>query len=345
MSFDLIFLIITPEYPISLKVALIFIFSLFSFFGYSQKTMIDSLQEMIKETIIVGATDKENILKEIELRTELSRILTDSLASIPRIDSTQAGDSLNILNDIDSMIAQTHLLTVTNGSDPEAKTDLIHLMNLKTQLETNGADHSTDDRIQQWTALLKDQEFELEDLNDRIKTAKPAKKAETNKSNESKSNDDVFNTSSIVAQIISSSVETGQEFKAKAEIDNKLFEDRKAFMLWPLQNSAISKRYSSTTGQMEFSSDNTTVQSISQGTVIYSKRLAAGAYTMVIKHDNNYYSVYSNLSSSSLSYGQYVGYGQNIGTAKTNDNGKAQLSFEIWKNTKRINPMHWLKRG
>lgn len=328
--------------------ALLFVtFNLISIFGYSQNNIIDSIQVLIKETIIIGATDTESLEKEIELRTELLGILKDSIeANSTELDTSQQTSTVDH-KALDSLIAETYLKTQIEEDDTEARIELQHYMNLKQNTDGLSLGNSAVAKQENWERLLKDQEFELEDLQERIKIAKPTvvlKKEEEKKPTE-KRREDVFNTSSIVSQVIAASVESGQEFKPKAEVDNKLFEDRKAFMNWPLNNSRVSKRYSSASQSVQFSSQEAEVHAIAQGTVIYSKKLADGGYTMVIKHDNNYFSVYSNLIAASMSYGQYVGYGQKIATAKSSADGSRTVVFEIWKNKSRVNPMHWLKNG
>jgi len=67
-------------------------------------------------------------------------------------------------------------------------------------------------------------------------------------------------------------------------------------------------------------------------------------YILIIKH-GNYFSVYSNLRSVSVSIGESVSAGQTVGSVKISpDDGIAQLHFEIWNGTKPTNPEGWLRR-
>lgn len=62
-----------------------------------------------------------------------------------------------------------------------------------------------------------------------------------------------------------------------------------------------------------------------------------------IKH-GKYFSVYSNLSSSTISRGQQVRTGQVIGKAGANDDGQGQVDLILMKENDNVNPESWLKR-
>lgn len=89
---------------------------------------------------------------------------------------------------------------------------------------------------------------------------------------------------------------------------------------------------------------NTSVQAVFSGKVsqvIYSPSFQSA---VIIKH-GGYFTVYSNLTNVSIKKGDQVSVGQTIGTihtdAKTN---KTELDFQVWKGTKKLNPLHWLKK-
>ncbi|MBC8054492.1 MAG: peptidoglycan DD-metalloendopeptidase family protein [Sphingobacteriaceae bacterium] len=67
-------------------------------------------------------------------------------------------------------------------------------------------------------------------------------------------------------------------------------------------------------------------------------------YIVLLRH-GEYFSVYANLRNVSVSEGQTVSAGQNIGSVRTNsDDGTTQLHLEIWKGTSPTNPEIWLNR-
>ncbi len=62
-----------------------------------------------------------------------------------------------------------------------------------------------------------------------------------------------------------------------------------------------------------------------------------------IKH-GKYFSVYSNLSSSSVQRGQTIKTGQVIGKAASNDDGQGEVDLMIMKETNNVNPELWLHK-
>ncbi len=85
----------------------------------------------------------------------------------------------------------------------------------------------------------------------------------------------------------------------------------------------------------------TAVRAIFSGTV---GRIVAinGSQTVIIRH-GEYFSIYSNLRSVSVSSGQKVSTKQNIGTVATDsEDGTTQVHLEIWKVSTPTNPESWL---
>jgi septal ring factor EnvC (AmiA/AmiB activator) len=69
-----------------------------------------------------------------------------------------------------------------------------------------------------------------------------------------------------------------------------------------------------------------------------------GINTVVAIQDGDYFTVYSKLDNVSVSTGQRVRTGQRIGTVASDEDGTAEINFQVWKNTVRQNPESWLKR-
>jgi murein hydrolase activator len=64
---------------------------------------------------------------------------------------------------------------------------------------------------------------------------------------------------------------------------------------------------------------------------------------IIISHDDGYYTVYTNLGEISVQLSENVSQGQVIGTVgDSNSMGQPILYFQIWKNTKNLNPEDWL---
>jgi septal ring factor EnvC (AmiA/AmiB activator) len=69
-----------------------------------------------------------------------------------------------------------------------------------------------------------------------------------------------------------------------------------------------------------------------------------GINTVVAIQHGDYFTVYSKLDNVSVSMGQRVRTGQRIGTVASDEDGTAEINFQVWKNTVRQNPESWLKR-
>lgn len=69
-----------------------------------------------------------------------------------------------------------------------------------------------------------------------------------------------------------------------------------------------------------------------------------GINTVVAVQHGDYFTVYSKLDNVSVSTGQRVRTGQRIGTVASDEDGTAEINFQVWKNTVRQNPESWLKR-
>jgi septal ring factor EnvC (AmiA/AmiB activator) len=85
------------------------------------------------------------------------------------------------------------------------------------------------------------------------------------------------------------------------------------------------------------------VHAVFEGKVAGVQYIPGHDYTVILQH-GNYYTVYSNLSETSLTKGASVGAGQTIGRVSINPvNGAAELHFELWREKERLNPAAWIK--
>lgn len=89
---------------------------------------------------------------------------------------------------------------------------------------------------------------------------------------------------------------------------------------------------------------NSKVKAIFDGTVTNVFSIPGSQNAVMIRH-GNYFTVYSNLSQILVKKGQKINQHQTIGqvgtSAKTN---QPELHLEIWQDSKRLNPLYWLKR-
>lgn len=114
------------------------------------------------------------------------------------------------------------------------------------------------------------------------------------------------------------------------------------YFLKPI-DGIIGKKFAPGKGHigMDFSvQEGTTIVASASGTVIFANYTTNNGYVMIIQHKNNYLSFYKHCSALLKTARDYVMQGETIalsGNTGTNITG-AHLHFEIWKNSKPIDP-------
>ncbi len=63
--------------------------------------------------------------------------------------------------------------------------------------------------------------------------------------------------------------------------------------------------------------------------------------TVLVKH-GDYFTVYAKLETVSVSKGDKIKTGQNLGVLGTDSDGKTELHFEVWQGNQRMDPQGWL---
>ncbi|HRG66498.1 MAG TPA: peptidoglycan DD-metalloendopeptidase family protein, partial [Saprospiraceae bacterium] len=84
------------------------------------------------------------------------------------------------------------------------------------------------------------------------------------------------------------------------------------------------------------------VKCVFNGEVVGVTKVPGYNYMVIVRH-GNYYSVYSNLSSVSVKQGSKLNGQQSIGSITADENGDAELHFELWKDKTKLNPEAWLR--
>lgn len=85
------------------------------------------------------------------------------------------------------------------------------------------------------------------------------------------------------------------------------------------------------------------VKSIYEGEVRSVWKGPNGKNVILILH-GEYFTIYTNLESVSVSKGTKVTMGQRIGTVATNENGQSEINFQVRKGSTPQNPVLWLRR-
>ena len=85
------------------------------------------------------------------------------------------------------------------------------------------------------------------------------------------------------------------------------------------------------------------VHSVYEGVVQSVVNIPGINMVVAIQH-GDYFTVYSKLANVSVSVGTRVRTSQRIGSVASDEDGTAEINFQVWKNTVRQNPESWLRR-
>ncbi len=138
------------------------------------------------------------------------------------------------------------------------------------------------------------------------------------------------------------------------------FEGNKGKLYWPVAQGSITDHFGvhpsplaakvmiDNPGVDILTAPNAPVRAVFEGTVS-SVLTVEGAQIVMMRH-GNYFTVYNNLSSVSVSKGQQVKTMQTIGVAANNEEGLPTVKFQIWKSNGKkgqvkLNPEQWIGRA
>jgi septal ring factor EnvC (AmiA/AmiB activator) len=143
------------------------------------------------------------------------------------------------------------------------------------------------------------------------------------------------------------------DLNAKDVALNASFEKNKGGLPWPVDNGVVSIPFGTSVVE-GLSIDNPgitistpsaggSVKAVFDGEVSSVSNIGDGM-VVVVRH-GKYFSVYSNLSSATVSRGTIVKTGQVVGkTAQADDGSGGQLDFMLLIESKNVNPQPWLRR-
>ncbi|EAY27791.1 murein hydrolase activator EnvC family protein [Microscilla marina] len=86
------------------------------------------------------------------------------------------------------------------------------------------------------------------------------------------------------------------------------------------------------------------VRTVYQGKVSTVATIPGMVGKVVMIQHGNYFTVYAKMKNVRVRPGNVVKTGQVIGKVFTSKGGVSQLQFQIWQNSKLLNPIHWLRR-
>ena len=148
------------------------------------------------------------------------------------------------------------------------------------------------------------------------------------------------------------------EVKPLANEDNVTlnFRKNKGRLPWPVESGFVSRGFGTqkhpTLKNIEITNngvdirteEGATVRCVADGQVAGVQFVPGHDYTLIVQH-GDYYTVYTNLASTSLLKGDVVKAKQPVGQVSTNNiTGTSELHFEVWQQKERMNPALWIKK-
>ncbi len=139
----------------------------------------------------------------------------------------------------------------------------------------------------------------------------------------------------------------------EGKIVSNNFKANKGRLPWPVSKGFVSLKFGDQphplqksltihSSGVEISTDSgTSVRAVFAGEVTRVQLLSPNNMVVFVQH-GDFYTVYQNLSSVSVSKGDKVSALQNIGKITTNAAGKTAVKFIIMQNTTTLNPQSWL---
>lgn len=132
------------------------------------------------------------------------------------------------------------------------------------------------------------------------------------------------------------------------------FEGNKGKLYWPVEKGYITDHFGTHPHPLApkvminnygidiQTTPGASVKAVFEGTV--SSVVFMGSVNVVLIKHGNYYTVYNNLATTTVSKDQHVSTNQVIGTVAANDYGEPTVNFQIWKLKTKLNPEQWLAR-
>lgn len=139
-----------------------------------------------------------------------------------------------------------------------------------------------------------------------------------------------------------------------ASDNTAIFENGKGSLIWPVNGGIITGKFGrqphptvknliiSNNGIEIRAPKNAPVMLIAPGTVVSVSELTGYGQMIIVDH-NQYYTVYSKLKEIFIKKGDILEQGHVLGNL-SEKNSVSELHFEIWNNSKTLNPEVWLKK-
>lgn len=146
-----------------------------------------------------------------------------------------------------------------------------------------------------------------------------------------------------------------EEERKKREIMALPFDQKKGKLLWPATGKIVSSfgkqkhpvlgTITENSGIEIATTQGAPVRAVSDGMVVTITWLRGFGNTIIVLHDNNYYTVYSHVEDIDVIQDEYVDAGQQLATVSSNGSMDGnRLHFELWHEQEKLNPSYWLRK-
>jgi septal ring factor EnvC (AmiA/AmiB activator) len=134
------------------------------------------------------------------------------------------------------------------------------------------------------------------------------------------------------------------------------FEQNKGKLPWPIKSGKISAVYGiskhpvfehlkiTNNGINMLTNEGADALAIFKGNVVAVIVLPSGGKSAILLQHGAYFTLYSNLKTVKVKKGQEIKLGQQLGMIKTEEDGKTEIHFELWKGNVKQNPAYWLRK-
>ena len=205
--------------------------------------------------------------------------------------------------------------------------------------------------------LVKGKDFNNKTNNNNLKNLIDKREKEL-KLVASKSNSSENTSSSSSTSTSSNSTNDAQALQLTPEAKQLAanFSANKSRLPWPVEKGLIVMRFGRQNHEIakQVIIDNpginiatekgSVARAVFDGSITGVLRLPEGTMAVLMRH-GNYFTVYSNLTDVVVKSGQEIKRGQSLGTVFTDpSDGKTVLHFELWEDSKNLDPAPWLAR-
>ncbi len=159
----------------------------------------------------------------------------------------------------------------------------------------------------------------------------------------------------MIADIVRAEIAKANRGNEDVSIASSSFVGSKSRMLWPVPGFISSKFgkhahrtlkgiYVDNYGVGIQTNKDQKVKSVYDGKVLRVALVPGSGTAVIVKH-GQYFTVYSKMKNVKVKTGQTIKRGEIIGEVYTDNSGVSELEFQVWKNSVKLNPEVWLKKG